>query len=479
MRQHLSPLLLFVLSFSGTAFAQSTIDLSHSRATIDDSSAIISDWRLTDFRKTLTKDALAVTLADVTAGAAAGVATAFDHKEFTYLNDVKGKLTQNGSEVRWSYEDAKVKLTRTVTPDASGLFLNVRYMADFKTETRPGYFFALLKSHSPEKDEEERDRQLSFYANKSIERLHLSEELELAEHQGDVKWVAASSRYFLIALLPEASAAPKILVQPRGPRSAQIGLIYSVAQKHFETSFRVYFGAKDLNILRKIEPTLDTSVDFGFFTFVAYPILRMMKWLYGIVANYGVAIILVTLLIKLITFPLNYKSMKAMKEMQRLQPRIKALQERHKNDRETLNREMLSLMRTHGYNPLAGCMPILIQMPVFFALYQVLYSAVELYQAPFALWIHDLSAKDPFYVTPLLLTGAMFLQQRLTPAQPGADPAQQKILHFMPVLFGALMLTLPSGLTLYMLVNALVSILQQLALNKKFGNENKLAVVDA
>jgi YidC/Oxa1 family membrane protein insertase len=155
-----------------------------------------------------------------------------------------------------------------------------------------------------------------------------------------------------------------------------------------------------------------------------------------------------------------------MKEMARLQPQLQKIREKYKDDREALNREMMILMRSHGYNPMAGCLPILIQMPIFFALYRVLYSSIDLYHAPFALWIHDLSAPDSIYVTPVLLSITMFIQQKLTP-NTATDPMQAKMLQIMPLIFGAFMLTLPSGLTLYMLVNAIASIVQQVILNKK------------
>ena len=155
-----------------------------------------------------------------------------------------------------------------------------------------------------------------------------------------------------------------------------------------------------------------------------------------------------------------------MKDMARLQPQLAKIREKYKDDKEALNREMLSLMKTHGYNPAAGCLPMIIQMPIFFALYRVLYSSIELFHAPFAFWIQDLSGRDPYYVTPVLLAGTMFLQQKLSP-QTATDPAQQKMMQFMPLIFGFMMLNLPSGLTLYMLVNALSSIVQQLILNKK------------
>lgn len=223
-----------------------------------------------------------------------------------------------------------------------------------------------------------------------------------------------------------------------------------------------------MDIMKTVEPALEPTIDFGMFTVFAYPILKFMKWLHEVFGNWGIAIILLTLVIKIITFPLTYKSMKSMKKMAVLQPQIKALQEKYKDDKQTLNQEMISFMRTQGYNPLSGCLPILIQMPVFFALYQVLYSSIELYQAPFYGWIHDLSVKDPFYITPVLLTGLMYLQQKLTPSTI-TDPMQAKMMQWMPVMFGLLMINLPAGLTIYMLVNAGASIIQQFWINKKLN----------
>jgi YidC/Oxa1 family membrane protein insertase len=229
---------------------------------------------------------------------------------------------------------------------------------------------------------------------------------------------------------------------------------------------RAYFGPKELRILRQVDPTLDNTIDLGWFQLFAYPLLKLLKFFYEYVKNYGVAIILLTVLIKILTYPLNYKSMKSMKDMSRLQPQLQKLKEKYKDDKEALNREMLTLMRTHGYNPIMGCVPMIIQMPIFFALYRVLYSSIELLHAPFAFWIKDLSSHDPFYVTPVLLSATMFFQQKLSP-QTATDPAQQKMMQFMPLIFGAMMINLPSGLTLYMLTNAIVSIIQQVILNKK------------
>jgi YidC/Oxa1 family membrane protein insertase len=164
-----------------------------------------------------------------------------------------------------------------------------------------------------------------------------------------------------------------------------------------------------------------------------------------------------------------------MKQMARLQPELQKLRDKHADDKEAQNRAVLEFMRGNGYNPAAGCLPMLIQMPIFFALYRVLYSSIELYHAPFMFWIKDLSAHDPFYVTPVLMSVTMFLQQKLSPST-ATDPVQQKMMMMMPLIFGAFMLSLPSGLTLYMLVNALVSIIQQLIMNKKLNIGHGTAV---
>jgi YidC/Oxa1 family membrane protein insertase len=186
------------------------------------------------------------------------------------------------------------------------------------------------------------------------------------------------------------------------------------------------------------------------------------------VQNYGLAIIVLTFLIKMLLYPLTYTSMKSMSKIAKLQPQLNALREKYKDDREKLNVEMMNFMKTNGYNPVGGCLPILIQMPIFFALYRVLFNSMELYQAPFFGWIQDLSSPDPFFITPVLLCGLMYLQQKISPST-ATDPMQQKMLQIMPVLFGVFMLLLPAGLNIYMVVNSAVSIAQQYFLNKKLG----------
>ncbi|MDO9079815.1 MAG: membrane protein insertase YidC, partial [Desulfuromonadales bacterium] len=203
----------------------------------------------------------------------------------------------------------------------------------------------------------------------------------------------------------------------------------------------------------------------GFFEILAKPLFYVLKFFYDYVGNYGWAIILLTVLIKIIFWPLTDKSYKSMKAMQTLQPEMTKLREKHKNDRDTLNKEIMTLYKEHRVNPLGGCLPMLVQIPVFFALYQVLMNMIELRHAPFIFWLTDLSVKDPYYITPLVMGATMFIQQKLTPSQ--LDPIQQKIFLAMPIVFTFLFLNFPSGLVVYWLVNNVLTIAQQLSVNRK------------
>ena len=393
---------------------------------------------------------------------------AFDDPNLAYLQDIQGTLTHTPQGAVWTYEDENVKLTREFQGSNQLPYMDVRVSAEFKKGQPPKFAFINLLSQGVHDDPEAQDRQLVYFTNQSIDRVPLKDSIALKEVTTPVKYIGATNRYFIMTVVAESPMEAKGLIQPLGPSKAAANLVYPVTSKSISIPVRVYFGPKELDLLRQVDSTLDHTVDFGWFTVFAYPLLKILKWFYQFLQNYGLAIICLTLLLKIITYPLTYKSMKSMKKMAALQPQLAKIREKHKDDREALNREMLTMMRSHGYNPMAGCLPMLIQMPIFFALYRVLYSSIELYHAPFALWIHDLSSRDPFYVTPVLLSLTMFVQQKLTP-NTATDPAQAKMMQLMPLIFGAFMLALPSGLTVYMLVNAIASIVQQLILNKKLN----------
>lgn len=443
------------------------VPTSIGQVTLSDSSAFFSGFSLKSYKLGISPEAAAVDMESVT-HQNSEVNLAFDDPHFAYLNDVQGNFTRTAQGVVWSYEDENVKLTREFQTLDKYPYVDVRVVADFKREQAPKYAFINLVSQAIENDPEAQDRQLVYWTNQSIERIPLKDSTSLKEISTPVKYIGATNRYFIMTVVAESPMEAKGLIQPLGQGKVAANLVYPVTGKSISIPLRVYFGPKELDLLRQVDSTLDHTVDFGWFTVFAYPLLKILKWFYQFLQNYGLAIIFLTLLLKILTYPLTYKSMKSMKKMAALQPQLQRIREKYKDDREALNREMLTMMRSNGYNPVAGCLPMLIQMPIFFALYRVLYSSIELYHAPFALWIHDLSSRDPFYVTPVLLSVTMFIQQKLTP-NTATDPAQAKMMQLMPLIFGAFMLALPSGLTVYMLVNAIASIVQQLILNKKLN----------
>ncbi len=292
-------------------------------------------------------------------------------------------------------------------------------------------------------------------------------------------WSGLASNYFLVAVAPVSSdmASLKARIQNNVWRVA-LEDSDTILQPNVENVTEVYwwFGPKERSLLEVAPQELASSTDLGFFDIIARPMLWALVFLHDFVSNWGIAIILLTILIKLAFWPLTKKSFTSMEKMKRIQPMVKDLQEKYGNDREALSRETMQLYRTYGVNPLGGCLPILVQIPVFFALYQVLLEALALRHSSFItylpftdiLWLADLSAKDPLYITPILMGGTMFLQQYLTPSM--GDPTQRKMMLFMPVIFTFLFLNFPSGLVLYWLMSNVFSIIQQWFTLRKIKN---------
>mgnify|MGYP000891892238 FL=1 len=238
-------------------------------------------------------------------------------------------------------------------------------------------------------------------------------------------------------------------------------------------AMRLYAGPQELEKIKTLAPGLDLVVDYGWLKVIAYPIFVLLNWIHKLVENWGVAIILLTVLIKLVFYPLSAAGYKSMAKMRKLAPRLQHLKERFGDDRQKLHEGMMKIYQEEKINPMGGCLPILVQIPVFIALYWVLMGAVELRQAPFALWIQDLSKPDPFYVLPVIMAITSFIQVKLSPASP--DPVQQKVMMAMPIIFSVMFLFFPAGLVLYWLVNNVLSILQQWRINKVIEAGGKAA----
>ena len=287
-------------------------------------------------------------------------------------------------------------------------------------------------------------------------------------YAGDVAWTSFQSKYFLSVAVPGTGSNERIEVRRKGDAvenliETPVITLQPGEQKKLE--YLVYIGPKDTEQLKAAGHNLDKVVHFGFFNLLAQPLYLVLNFFYGYFKNYGVAIILLTVLIKILFWPLTHKSYSSMKAMQKLQPEMQKLREKYGSDKERLNKEMMTLYKTHRVNPLGGCLPMLVQIPVFFALYKVLLGSIALRHAPFAFWLTDLSAKDPYYITPLLMGASMFVQQKMTPTT--ADPMQAKIFMMMPIIFTFMFLNFPSGLVIYWLVNNLLTIVQQYFIHRK------------
>ena len=281
-------------------------------------------------------------------------------------------------------------------------------------------------------------------------------------------WVGSIEHHFLSALVPAGDAEYRYNVSVDGDRSVASLIrdpaiyVRSGAEFTFETS--AFVGPKLQSQLEELDETLKLTVDYGWLTIISQPLFWLLSKVHAFVGNWGLAIILVTIFIKMVFYKLTEASGRSMAKMREIQPRMKALQDRYKDDRQALSQAMMELYKREKVNPAAGCLPILIQMPFFLAFYWVLLESVEMRQAPFALWISDLSSRDPFFILPLIMGGAMLFQQRLNPAP--ADPVQAKVMQVMPIIFTGFFAFFPSGLVLYWVTNTLLSIAQQWYINK-------------
>lgn len=244
-----------------------------------------------------------------------------------------------------------------------------------------------------------------------------------------------------------------------------------------EQSFNLhgYLGPKESEILKNIHPKLTDAIEYGWFTFISKPLFKVLEWFHGLVGNWGWAIVLVTLLIKLILFPLSYKGMMSMQRLKDLAPKMKEIKEKYGKDPQKMNAKMMELYKKHGANPMGGCLPLLLQIPIFFAIYRVLLNAVELQGAEWMLWITDLSLKDPLFILPLLMGASMWYQQKITP-NTMTDPMQQKIFQWLPVVMTIFFITFPAGLVLYWLVNNIFTIAQQFVINKAYEKQKLLKI---
>jgi YidC/Oxa1 family membrane protein insertase len=327
----------------------------------------------------------------------------------------------------------------------------------------------------------------SALINNSLQQVELKKiKKDKDTFPGKLKWIAIESRYFLTALITKEPAESTMKLAFKSENNIltnqyihQASAILPDGVQKFE--FELFFGPKSLKLLTQLNNSLDKAIYFGWFDFIAKPFLWLMNMLYHIIPNYGVAIIVLTILVKLILWPLGNRGYKSMNAMRKLQPLVEEIRVKYKADKQKMNQEVMKLYNTYKINPMGGCLPIFLQIPVFFALYRMLYEAIELRHARFFWWINDLSAPDrlfhfdfaiPFMQPPygipvltLIMGVTMFIQQKMSP--PPADPVQAKMFMFMPIIFTVIFINFSSGLVLYWLVNNILSIAQQYYISKK------------
>ncbi len=294
----------------------------------------------------------------------------------------------------------------------------------------------------------------------TIEKIEDGDAEEAGQNFNDALFIASVDRYYTT-----------LLFNTEKPLSITIGAFGKGLPKPFinvtssEEILHGYVGPKDHKLLKSINPDLTSVVEYGRITFFAKYIFSLLDFLYKYIGNWGIAIVLLTIIIRIILFPLSFKGMVGMQKLKDLAPKMKELQAKHKGDPQKLQAAMMELYKKHGANPLGGCLPLILQIPVFFAIYRVLYNAVELKNEPLMFWVHDLSVMDPYFVLPILMGLSMYLQQSLTPTN-FTDPMQEKVFKWLPVIFTLFLITFPAGLILYWTVNNIISIIQQLAINK-------------
>ena len=390
-------------------------------------------------------------------------------------------MTTNKTEQRLVFSrtfNGKIKIEKifTFNPDNYSIAMDVKVsnLTDTPLAQTPQLNWYEHVDPNQKADRYSKEGPVAYVSN-SIKRKKISDISTDLSLGPDVSWGGFERKYFMAVIIPQDPSLTTINMSKDSDNTVSVNLKETKSVippgQSGSIKYNLFIGPKDYTLLKKQGISLQEAVEFDSFIpglkWLSIGLLIFIKFLHQYVGNYGVAIIILTILIKAIFWPLGNISYKSMKEMQKIQPKIAALKEKFKNDSAKLGQETMALYREHKVNPLSGCLPILIQIPVFIGLYNTLLYAIELRQSPFFLWIQDLSAKDPYYITPIIMGATQFIQQKMTPTV--GDPMQAKIMLLMPVVFTFIFLNFPAGLVIYWLLNNILSIGQQIYINKKLA----------
>lgn len=378
----------------------------------------------------------------------------------------------NKVDLVWTNTQNNLKVIKTYKFYKNSYSIDVEYKIINNMPTSwEGHVFSVLKQkYNPEKSSGfigfSPFQGVAYYdQDKTYQKIAFSNisSTKKTEWSSDAGWMAMVQHYFLAAWIPPASEKFNYRVSDLGSDVYSVTMwspkITVAPNNTYMTELKLYVGPEDIETLGAIAPGLDRTIDYGILWPISSTIYRVMNFIHDYIGNWGWSIVLVTVLIKLIFYKVSSAGYRSMARMKRYAPKISALKEKYGDDKQKFSQAMMELYKKEKINPLGGCLPMIIPVPFFIALYWVLMESVQLRQAPFVFWIHDLSVYDPYFILPLIMGGTMFLQQRLSP--PPADPQQAKVMMFVPLVFTALFIYLPAGLTLYWSVNNALSILQQ------------------
>ena len=405
---------------------------------------------------------------------------AFPNHKTVFTAKPGARTLENGNEVQLVLEAQEngVKLTKTYTFKRGDYLIDLKHTVtnDGTVAINPSLYLQLLRDGNKPGGEShfystftgpavytdaEKFQKLTFEKIADGKQQHAT--------KSDNGWIALVQHYFVSAIIPPANAQRDIFTKKVSDNLYAVGTILPLGTVAPGASVTMdaslYSGPQVASVLEKTAPGLELVKDYGWLTIIAKQIFWLMIHIHAFVGNWGWTIILLTMLIKAVFFPLSAASYRSMAKMKAVTPKMTAIRERYKGDPQNMNREMMALYKTEKINPLGGCLPIVIQIPVFISLYWVLLASVEMRGAPWLGWIHDLTAPDPFYILPVLMAVSMFIQTRLNPTPP--DPVQAKVMMFMPIAFSVMFFFFPSGLVLYWVVNNVLSITQQWVITRK------------